>query len=167
MTASVQRKSCGRVFTTTMHTGEVPEYAPNKAGILVAEDEASARAALVEFLREEGYGVRGAADGLEALGHFDRCTPDLVITDVHMPGMSGIELLEKIRTRVPSTGVIVMTADGTIARADDFLTKPIQFDELLGIVERRLRDRVVAPEHEAQRQAPWTEGDEIERVCSG
>ena len=129
--------------------------------ILVVDDEASARTGLVELLREEGYEVRGAADAFKALGLIESDVPDLLITDVHMPGMDGTQLMEKVQATYPSVGVIVMTAFSTVERAvaamqngaDDYLTKPIRFDELLVVVERLLAHRETARQLEAFRQA--------------
>ncbi|MFO0631504.1 MAG: sigma-54 dependent transcriptional regulator [Nannocystaceae bacterium] len=116
------------------------------ASILVVDDEPAARSALVELLREEGFTVRSAADGFKALGQLDEWVPDLVVTDVKMPGMDGIELMKKIRERFEGTGVIVMTAYGSVEHAvsamqlgaDDYLTKPVHFPELLVVVRRVL-----------------------------
>src|SRR5262245_54956562 len=85
--------------------------------ILVVDDEAAARSALAELLRDEGYVVHTAGDGFKALGQLDEWSPDVVVTDVQMPGMSGIELMEKIRERVPGVGVVVMTAFGSVENA--------------------------------------------------
>jgi two-component system response regulator HydG len=123
-------------------------------GVLVVDDDTSARAALVELLREEGYTVRSAADGFKALGQVDDWTPDLVLTDVQMPGMDGIELMRKLRERFEGVGVIVMTAHGSVQRAvaamregaDDYLTKPLDLEELLLVVRRALAT------HELQRE---------------
>ena len=146
----------------------MPRHKPGKAEILVVDDETSARTGLVELLRDEGYGVRGAADGFKAMGQLEGWTPDLVITDVHMPGMDGIELLGKIRDRIAGVGVVVMTAFSTVERAveamklgaDDYLTKPIRFDELLVVVDRILQHRAVLRENERLREALNTDGDD-------
>jgi DNA-binding NtrC family response regulator len=114
--------------------------------VLVVDDEPSARGALVDLLRDEGFTVRSAADGFKALGQIDDWTPDLLVTDVNMPGMDGNELMRKIRERVEGIGVIVMTAHGSVEKAvaamrqgaDDYLTKPLNFDELLMVVRRVL-----------------------------
>ncbi|MBK6921544.1 MAG: sigma-54-dependent Fis family transcriptional regulator [Deltaproteobacteria bacterium] len=116
------------------------------ASILVVDDEPAARSALVELLREEGFVVRSAADGFKALGQLDDWTPDLIVTDVKMPGMDGIELMKKVRERFEGTGVVVMTAYGSVEHAvsamqlgaDDYLTKPVHFPELLVVVRRVL-----------------------------
>lgn len=127
--------------------------------VLVVDDESAARAALSELLRDEGYIVHTAGDGFKALGQLDDWSPDIVVTDVQMPGMSGIELMEKIRERVPSVGVVVMTAFGSVenavgamqAGADDYLTKPVHFPELLLILERLLESRALRQENERLR----------------
>ena len=131
----------------------------NQTRILVVDDEAAARSALSELLRDEGYVVHTAGDGFKALGQLDEWSPDVVVTDVQMPGMSGIELMEKIRERVPGVGVVVMTAFGSVenavaamqAGADDYLTKPVHFPELLLILERLLERRALAQENERLR----------------
>jgi DNA-binding NtrC family response regulator len=118
----------------------------NKSRILVVDDEANARTALAELLREEGYDVETAADAFKAMGKLDAFVPHLVLTDLKMPGMDGIELMKKIRTSYKDCAVIVMTAFGAVesaveamrAGAVDYLTKPINFDELLIMVERAL-----------------------------
>jgi DNA-binding NtrC family response regulator len=114
--------------------------------ILVIDDESNARNALAEILREEGYSAETAADGFKGLSRFHEFSPDLVLTDLKMPGMDGVQLLEKIREVDPSVPVIVMTAFGAVdtavaamrAGAADYVTKPINTDELLLIVERSL-----------------------------
>jgi DNA-binding NtrC family response regulator len=129
--------------------------------ILVVDDEAAARAALAELLRDEGYVVHTAGDGFKALGQLEEWAPDVVVTDVQMPGMSGIELMEKVRERMPAVGVVVMTAFGSVenavaamqAGADDYLTKPVHFPELLLILERLLESRALRQENEHLRDA--------------
>src|SRR3954469_4110471 len=106
--------------------------------ILIVDDEANARTALAELLRDEGYSVETAADGFKALPKLDELQPDVVVTDLKMPGMSGLELMDKIRERDASCVVIVMTAFGAIETAvqamrqgaADYLTKPVNVEEL-------------------------------------
>jgi two-component system response regulator HydG len=137
------------------------EEAKAVAKILVVDDEKGARAGLVELLRDEGHEVRSAADAFKALGQLEDWTPDLVVTDVHMPGMDGIALMEKLRAQLPGVGVVVMTAHSTVEKAveamkigaDDYLTKPIRIDELLIVVERILRHRAAVRELEQLRDA--------------
>jgi DNA-binding NtrC family response regulator len=120
-----------------------------KGSLLVVDDEANARAALAELLREEGYRVETAADGFKALGKLEEFEPDLVLTDLKMPGMGGVELLEKLRAKDEETVVIVMTAFGAVETAvdamkkgaADYLTKPLNTAELFLVVAREMDRR--------------------------
>jgi DNA-binding NtrC family response regulator len=127
----------------------------SKAGrILVVDDEVNARTALAELLREEGYEVEIAADAFKALGKYEAFSPHLVITDLKMPGMDGIDLVKKLRAREDPAVVIVMTAFGAVesaldamrAGAVDYLTKPLHFDELLLAAGRVLANEALRRE---------------------
>jgi len=85
--------------------------------ILVVDDEVNARTALAELLRDEGYTVETAADGFKALPKLEDFSPDLVVTDLRMPGMDGLQLLKKAHEREPDCAVIVMTAYGAVDTA--------------------------------------------------
>src|SRR5438093_6087569 len=85
--------------------------------ILVVDDEVNARTALAELLRDEGYAVETAADGFKALPKLDDFAPDLVLTDLKMPGLDGLELMRKARERDPERAVVVMTAFGAVDTA--------------------------------------------------
>ena len=127
----------------------------SKGRILVVDDEASARNGLAKLLTQEGYSVELAADGREALEIVMEKAPDVVITDLKMPVMDGMELLEKSKAHNPTIPVIVATAFGELstavkavrAGAADYLTKPIDFDALLIAVERTME------RHELTREA--------------
>ncbi len=148
---------------------------PN-ARILVVDDETAARSALTELLREEGFEVQSAGDGFKALGRLDGWTPDIVITDLKMPGMDGIQLMDKVRERIPDVSVVVMTAFGTVESAveaiqhgaDDYLTKPLHLGQLLVVVERVLEKRALRAETErlrdelARRDRALDEGEDVE-----
>jgi DNA-binding NtrC family response regulator len=120
-----------------------------KGRILIVDDEANARSALVELLREEGYTVEGAADGFKALGKLPELAPDLVLTDLKMPGMDGIDLLKKVHEHEPGIAVVVMTAFGAVetavaamrAGANDYLTKPVNVAEMSLVVKREIEQR--------------------------
>ncbi len=124
-------------------------FVGKRGRILVVDDEANARTALAELLRDEGFDVETAADAFKALGKFAAFSPDLLLTDLKMPGMDGIELMRKIHAAEQDTEVIVMTAFGAVesaveamrAGATDYLTKPLNFDELLIVAERALDRR--------------------------
>jgi DNA-binding NtrC family response regulator len=117
-----------------------------KGRILIVDDEANARAALSEILRDEGYATETAADGFKALGKLEDFTPDVVLTDLKMPGMGGLDFMEKARAAAPGAVFVVMTAFGTISSAVDavkrgaenYLTKPLDFDALAAVIERAL-----------------------------
>src|SRR3954453_20008290 len=114
--------------------------------ILVVDDEANARSALAELLRDEGYSVETAADGFKALPKLEELAPDVVVTDLKMPGLDGIELMHKVRERDPECVLIVMTAYGAIDTAvkamregaADYITKPVNIEELTLVLAREL-----------------------------
>lgn len=128
----------------------------NPARILVVDDDDSLRWVLQTQLEEMGYQVSTAEDGHVALAAISRDAPSLVLTDWKMPGLSGIELLQRIRDGYPDLPVVIMTAYGTIQSAVeamrcgayDYLTKPIDYEEL-GLVVNRVLDhfRLLAEVH--------------------
>ncbi len=132
----------------------------NKTRVLVVDDEPSARSGLERLLREEGYVVHTAADGPEALAVAHDHPPDIVITDLKMPGMDGVELTQKLHEIDPDLPVIVATAFGDVASAvsamragaEDYLTKPIDFDALLVVAGRALERRELRVEAENLRR---------------
>jgi len=117
-----------------------------KGRILVVDDEASARNALTEILGDEGYEVFAAADGFKALALASEHAPEVILTDVKMPGMDGLHLLQELRVRHPEAAVVMMTAFGAVESAvqamrhgaADYLVKPLNSDELLVVIERCL-----------------------------
>jgi len=128
--------------------------------ILIVDDEVNARTALVELLRDEGYSVESAADGFKAVGKMADFGPDLVVTDLKMPGMDGLQLLAKLRENDPDLPVILMTAFGEVetavkamrAGARDYLTKPVNVGELSVVVARELEQRRLRAETGLLRQ---------------
>ncbi|HJZ85740.1 MAG TPA: sigma-54 dependent transcriptional regulator [Polyangia bacterium] len=131
-----------------------------RARILVVDDEANARTALGELLRDQGYAVETAADGFKALPKLEEFGPDLLLTDLKMPGLDGIELMRRSRESDPERAVVVMTAFGAVetaveamrAGAADYLTKPINLDELAVVIERALERRRLRAEAGQLRQ---------------
>ncbi|HTQ05035.1 MAG TPA: sigma 54-interacting transcriptional regulator, partial [Polyangiaceae bacterium] len=116
----------------------------SKGKILVVDDEPSARSALAELLRGEGYEVDTAGDGFKALGRLEESSPDLVLTDLNMPGMDGVELLRKVKELDAERPVVLMTAFGGVETAvsamrdgaADYLMKPLNTEELFIVLER-------------------------------
>ncbi|MGZ3438966.1 MAG: sigma-54-dependent transcriptional regulator [Polyangia bacterium] len=114
--------------------------------VLIVDDEANARTALAELLRDEGYLVETAADGFKALPKLEEFGPDVVVTDLKMPGLTGLELMTKVRERDPECVVIVMTAFGAVESAvqamrqgaADYLTKPVNVEELSLVLKREV-----------------------------
>jgi two-component system response regulator HydG len=132
----------------------------SKGRVLVVDDEASARNGYERLLKQAGYVVDLAEEGNNALQVAAEHPPDVVITDVKMPGMDGMQLLEKLREQDPDLPVIVVTAFGDVSvavqamrrGADDFLTKPVDIDALAVIVERCLERRALRVETENLRR---------------
>jgi DNA-binding NtrC family response regulator len=117
-----------------------------KTNVLVVDDDNHMRIALKESLARAGYSVSVAEDGKEALSEIERRIFDLVITDVKMPHVSGIDLLNHIKESRPFMPVILMTGYGTVQDAVkvmkegayDYIQKPFNTDTLYGIVKRAL-----------------------------
>ncbi len=136
--------------------------AKSKASILVVDDEPAMRLLVTSILKGEGHEVTAAANGEEALQLIERHHYHLVITDLKMPGMSGVALLERVKQDDPETAVILLTAFGTVEGAVEamrkgathYLLKPLANpDELRLAVRRVLEERRVADEATILRQA--------------
>jgi two-component system response regulator HydG len=117
--------------------------------ILVVDDEPASLSGLIRLLDQEGYIVDGAPDGTAALHVAAERRPDVVVTDFKMPGIDGLELLEKLKAEDPELPVILATSFSDVssaiaairAGAEDYLTKPIDFDALGVAIERALERR--------------------------
>jgi DNA-binding NtrC family response regulator len=117
-----------------------------KTRILVVDDDASLRRVLQVQLEQEGYAVASAASAQQTLSMLQVQPYDLVISDLKMPGSSGLELLRQIRLQYPEAIVLILTAFGTVetaveamkSGAYDYLTKPVHPDELSLVVGRAL-----------------------------
>ena len=139
--------------------------------VLVVDDEPAARGGLQKLLAGEGYEVNVAEDGVSALAVAAEHPPDVVVTDLKMPNMDGIELMKKLRENDGSVPIIVATALGDVnnavhamrAGADDYLTKPIDFDALVVAVERAVERRDLRVEAEnLRRQIRSRDGEGLE-----
>jgi DNA-binding NtrC family response regulator len=117
--------------------------------ILVVDDELNMRLVLKALLNKEGYDVATASDGVEALKVLKGGGVEVVVTDLKMPKLDGVGLLERVIRDYPSTPVIMITAHGTIATAVDalkkgafdYITKPFERDELKNIIHKAIRTR--------------------------
>ncbi len=126
----------------------------NKTRVLIVDDDDNLRWVTKTQLEDAGYSVAEAADGNSAIATLNGEHADLIITDLKMPGMSGVELLRKIKALDPGIPVLVITAFGTIqsaveavrAGAYDYITKPLDHDELLLAVQRALDHRRLVAE---------------------
>lgn len=145
--------------------------AKSKVRVLVVDDEPSARSGLEKLLLQEGYVVNAASDGPTALAIATENPPDVVVTDLKMPKMDGVELLAKLREQDPDLPVIMVTAFGDVgsavtamrAGAADYLTKPVDFDALLVSLDRAVERRALRAEaDELRRQLREREGDGLE-----
>jgi two-component system NtrC family response regulator len=126
-----------------------------KSVILLIDDDDSLRRVMEFSLTEAGHTVQTASNGEDGLRLFDKGTFDAVITDITMPGMSGMEVLAKVLQRVPTIPVIVITAYGTIESAVeamkqgafDYITKPFNRDELRLTLEKAIKMRRLEKEN--------------------
>ena len=128
--------------------------------ILLVEDKNSMRKMLSQTLKAEGYHVLEARDGQEALELFRKNWVDLILTDLQMPEMDGLELMKEIKDEGSIVDVLIMTAYGTIERAVeamklgafDFITKPFDTDHLLILINRAIQNRRMERENMVLRE---------------
>src|SRR5215472_4282411 len=132
-----------------------------KAAILVVEDEAKMRRLLELQLGEEGFSVHSAADAESGLQLLVREKPDLVVTDLRLPGMSGVEFLQAVKRANAALPVVVMTAYGTVESAveamkigaSDYVLKPFSLAELVLVIRKELDSHQLREENRNLREA--------------
>ena len=115
--------------------------------VLVVDDEANLRKVLAAMLRKDGYEVTAAQDGEQALAEFEKNGADVIITDLVMPKLGGMDLLNRVKALRPDVPVIIITAHGTVdsaveaikAGAFDYITKPFEHSEIRGVVAKAAR----------------------------
>jgi len=123
--------------------------------VLIVDDEKFIRDILADFLGMEGYAVRTAEDGAAALTELRGTSYDIVISDLKMPRMGGIELLEQITTTAPNALTVIMTGFGTVETAIDamkrgaydYILKPFKVEEVIHVVQRGLEKQRLAAEN--------------------
>jgi DNA-binding NtrC family response regulator len=130
-----------------------------RAHILVVDDEINIRGALVTMLGKKGHQVRGVATAEEGLAQLETAPAELVITDLRMPGIGGMEFLCRLKDTWPDTEVVVMTAYGSIDTAVeamrlgayDYLTKPIDRERFPIVVDKALERHALTTENKQLR----------------
>ena len=135
-----------------------------KASILVVDDEKIIHESCGRILREEGYEVETALSGQEALQKLKERQYDLVLTDIRMPGMDGIETLEKMKEEIPDITVVMFTGYSSVETARgsmklgafDYLPKPFTPEELLAVVKKAIEKEIKARE-EREREERFQE----------
>src|SRR6267142_5070271 len=129
----------------------------DQATLLVADDDEAVRLSLERALTREGYGVVLAPDGQAALDRLRQGGIDLLLSDLKMPGLTGLELLKQAREAAPDVDVILLTAFGTVEEpvramkdgAIDFLTKPLQRAQLVRVIRQALERRSLIQQNRA------------------
>lgn len=128
--------------------------------VLVVDDDSSIRSFVSQALGDEGYEVRQAANGAEALDALARSRPDLILLDVRMPGVDGWQVLDELRSAAgPQTPVVVMTASYTgqdralQSGAQGYLAKPFELNDLLECVDLHSQLRLDADRSETRATA--------------
>lgn len=140
------------IKSTILNSGQNfgPSYDTPKRRILIVDDEADIRVALARILHLEGYVAEEAGSGPEALEMLEYDTFDLMVLDLRMPGMSGLEVMKRVRESCPDLLIIILTGQATLESAIaatksdgvvDYLLKPAKTEEFVGAVVRALRKR--------------------------
>ncbi len=133
--------------------------------ILIVDDEKNTRAGLKKFLEAQNYDVLTAEKADDALRLIEKDKPDIILTDLRMPGMDGMSLLEKIKAKYPEITVILLTAYGTVenavkaikAGAFHYLTKPVNLEELEFLIKKALTQQSLREENRELRRELFRE----------
>ena len=145
---------------------------PPKARLLIADDEPAQLRALCDTLQDQGYDVLGCASGAQALAALQRAPFDLLLADLMMPGMSGIELLRAALAIDPTLVGIIMTGEGTISTAVeamqsgalDYILKPFKLSAILPVLSRSLAMRRLRQQNAALEQRVREHANELETI---
>ena len=131
---------------------------PSTTGhVLVVDDHASARESMADVLRHAGHDVRCCSSAVEALQQLDRWSADVIVTDLKMPGMNGLEFIRALAERSIDAQIVMVTAHATVASAVDamrlgafdYIEKPFGVDQLEQLVARALQHGDKARTHAA------------------
>ena len=155
--------------------------------ILIVDDNREIRTILEEYLKEEGYLAEGAGDGKEALTKYGQKSYDLIITDLNMPGMTGIELIKEIAKEENTTEFIIITGYASLdsaieavkSGAFDYLVKPFRIEELKVVIKnvkdkimlkkanRQLFDKLKSFYFEISRYRKWLDDEQLAHFTEG
>src|SRR6187431_1125432 len=136
-------------------------YPEDRPRVLVVDDEKFIRDIIADFLGMEGYIVRTAEDGVSATNELERARYDMIISDLKMPKMGGLELLKEVAKTHPDTLTVIMTGFGTVETAIDamkrgaydYILKPFKVEEIVHIVQRGLEKKRLTAENLRLREA--------------
>ena len=139
--------------------------------VMLVEDDPAVRESIADMLNEEGMEVTSVDSAESALGGIAEADPDLLLSDIRMPGLSGLELLKEVRARAPAIDVVLMTAYEdmpTVAEAmkegaADFLVKPLELVKLRGVLNRVAEDRLARSSLPGKKALP----ESVERLLVG
>ena len=152
--------------------------------ILIVDDDREIRAILVDYLRHQGYDAQGAGDGKEAVKRHGGVPFDLIVTDLAMPGMTGIELIKELAAGENTTEFIIITGYASLdsaieavrAGAFDYLVKPFRIEELGVVIKnahdkimlkkanKRLLDKLTSFHSEVSRYKKWLGDEDMARL---
>ncbi|MBI1822925.1 MAG: sigma-54-dependent Fis family transcriptional regulator [Nitrospirae bacterium] len=132
-----------------------------QTSILIVDDEINIRAAIARIVEKQGFQADTAENGQTALSQIENNFFHLVITDLKLPDMNGLDVLKKIKERSPETEVVVMTAYGTIETAVnaikggayDYLTKPVEKERLILLIDKALERQYLSQENHRLRES--------------
>lgn len=153
---------------------DIPEQAER---ILIVDDDPSMRTALMESVRRLGFDVQGAMDGADAVERVSRYKPWLVVTDLKMPRLGGLDLIKEIKSRSPHTLMVLMTAYGTVETAveamkygaSDYILKPFSTDLLERVIanlKARGTDASMSPSAPIDQRSILTQDPGMVRLLS-
>jgi response regulator RpfG family c-di-GMP phosphodiesterase len=155
----ILRQKKGFLIMANIQSRSTRPKANSKRRILIVDDEPSIVRLLAEVLRQEGYFCLGCQSGQEAMRLMDTRGFDVVLCDIHMPGMSGLELLRFVREKHPGLASVMVTGEGDVRigiqamkeGADDYLLKPLIFEAVLLSIKQVLERKRLEAELENYR----------------